>query len=140
MYNCIKTVRTTSIESSVDILTLTIPDMELRHGQHIRVCFAQNPPDNITIPIKVVVSVNGEKINVLQNRMQDAYGALSFLYSDQLQSCYGKIKARQYIDLIYGADTVSFMYCAPCRCLPRANVQFPRILAPAPVPGRSKGA
>lgn len=128
--SCTKIVRTTDISVSGDSLVLTIPDMELRHGQHIRICFAQNPPVISKVPLTLIVEVNGTGVFVLQNRMNCAYGALSHLYSDQLQSCCGKIKARQYIDLIYGSDTESFMYAGPCRCLPRANVVFPRLPEP----------
>ncbi len=135
MCNCNKIVKTTAIEASSDILTLTIPDMELRHGQHIRICFAQVPPVISTTPVKVAISVNGDKFNVLQSRMNGAYGAVSFLYNDQLQQCCGKIKARQYIDLVFSSDTESFNYWGPCRCLPRANVAFPRI--PAPVSAKA---
>ncbi len=138
MNDCKKTVLTTAIEASSDILTLTIPDMELRHGQHIRVCFAQNPPV-VTNPIKVVISVGGNKFDVIHDRMVGAFCAVSYLYSDQLQNCCGKIKARQYIDIVYSADTETFNYVGPCRCLPRANVVFPRIPA-AVVTARGKEA
>ncbi len=138
--NCFKTVRTTAIEAGNDTLTLTIPDMELRHGQHIRVCFAQTPPVISTAPAKVNVSVNAENIPVTQTRMEGACGALSLLYSDQLQSCCGHIKARQYLDLVFSADTKTFNYCGPCRCLPRANVAFPRFPAPAPTPAPVRSA
>lgn len=130
MNNFTKTVKTTAIAISGDSLALTIPDMELRHGQHIRICFAQIPPVIPTVPLTVAVIVNGDGVFVFQNRMDSACGSLSHLYSDQLQSCCGKIKARQYIDLIYGSDTESFMYAGPCRCLPRANINFPRVPAP----------
>lgn len=133
--NCVKT---TAIEASTDILTLTIPNMQLRHGQHIRLCFAQTPPEISTAPAKVDISVNGEKIPAVQTRMDGAFGAVSFLYSDQLQSCCGQIKARQYLDLIFSADTKSFNYCGPCRGLPRANVEFPRV--PALVPSKSSNS
>lgn len=138
MYNCMKVVKTTAIEASTDILTLTIPDMELRHGQHLRICFAQTPPMISTAPAKVDVSVNGEKLPVAQTRMDGAYGAISNLYSDQLQTCCnGEIKARQYLDLVFSSDTKTFNYVGPCRCLPRANIEFPRFPAPAPAPVRS---
>lgn len=127
MCDCVKTVKTTNIEISGDSLMLTIPDMELRHGQHVRICFAQIPPVIPKVPLTVIVYVNSAGTFVAQTRMDGAYGALSHLYTDQLQSCCGKIKARQYIDLVYGADTESFMYVGPCRCLPRANVAFPRV-------------
>ncbi len=134
MCNCMKIVKTTAIEASTDILTLTIPDMQLRHGQHIRVCFAQTPPVISTAPTKVAISVNGDKFAVVQDRMNCAFGALSNLYSDQLQSCCGQIKARQYIDLVFSSDTEVFSYVGPCRCLPRANVEFPRVPSPDPAP------
>lgn len=132
MNNCIKTVKTTEIAIVGDSLVLTIPDMELRHGQCVRICFAQTPPVIEKVPLTVVVKVDGTELFVAQNRMDGAYGALSHLYSGQLQNCCGKIKARQYIDLIYGSDTESFMYVGPCRCLPRANVVFPRVPSPEP--------
>lgn len=132
MNNCVTTVKTTDIAIVGDSIALAIPDMELRHGQHIRICFAQIPPVIPTVPLTVAVVVNGDGVFVFQNRMSCAFGALSHLYSDQLQSCCGKIKARQYIDLIYSSDTESFMYCGPCRCLPRANINFPRVPVPAP--------
>ena len=132
--NCNRIVKTTSIEEVGDIVELIIPDMELHHGQHVRICFAQTPPAITTPgPLKVDVVVNGVKVPVIQSRMNGAYGAVSFLYTDQLQQCCnGTIKARQYIDVIYSSDTISFNYVGPCHCLPRANVEFPRVPVPAP--------
>lgn len=134
--NCNRVVKTISIDDLSDIIELVIPDMELRHGQFIRIVFAQTPPVVTTpAPAKVDVFVNGVKIPVVQSRMNGAYGALSFLYTDQLaRNCDNTIRARQFIDVIYSADTVSFNYVGPCRCLPRANVEFPKTPAPAPVP------
>lgn len=127
MNNCFKTVLTTDIAPNGEYLSLTIPDMELRHGQHIRICFAQIPPVSGEEPLKMSVITNAQNFPIIQTRMDGACGAVSFLYSDQLQSCNGKIKARQYVDLVYSADTLAFGYVGPCRCLPRANVAFPRV-------------
>ena len=127
MNNCFKTVLTNDIRPNGEYLSLIIPDMELRHGQHIRICFAQTPPAPEKEPMKMSVIVSSENVPIVQSRMDGACGALSFLYTDQLQSCCGKIKARQYVDLVYSSDTLTFNYVGPCRCLPRANVVFPRV-------------
>lgn len=120
-----KVVKTTAIEANGNVLKLTIPDMVLHHGQHIRVCFAQIPPVITDGPLKVKVEVNGDVVKILHNRAQGAFGTFTKLYSDQLQQAYGRVKARQYIDLIYSSDTNSFAYCGPCRVLMRSNMNFP---------------
>lgn len=134
MYSCNHIVKTTAIETAGTTLELVIPNMQLRHGQHIRICFAQTPPIISSPPYKVEVAVNGDKITIVQDRMIGGNGAISFLYSDQLlRDCAGNIKSRQFIDLIYAADTETFIYVGPCRCLPRANIEFPRNPAPTPL-------
>ncbi len=123
--NCFKTVLTEDIKAATE-LNLLIPNMTLHHGQRVRIVFAQTPPAIVDGPLKVVVNVNGIEAFVLQDRMCGAHGAISFLYTDNLaRTCDGAIKSRQFIDLIFSADTSTFKYVGPCSCLRRSNIAFP---------------
>ena len=121
--NCPKIVKTKSIQCELGDLRLEIPDMEIKHGDRIRICFVQTPKtvDGYNMPVQV--KVNGSGYDILHNRTQCGCGVPTKLYQSQLQNTpCGKVKARQYIDVVYSGSLYKFAYVGPCRCLPNPMI------------------
>ena len=109
-------VRTTKIVDNTNQLELYIPDTELKHGDIIRVCFAQTPPDGVDPAAHVTIFNDGKGFSVFHTRSCKASGALTYLDVAHLaHTPCGRIKGRQFIDVVYSDDKFTcFMYVGPC--------------------------